>query len=97
MGVPDRHRPESVGRVGHCLFRDHGADLHAYADKLANLDWRKTAPIWQGNIILASEKNGKVVSKVLTQQGPLSAAFKAACDSIGLDPKGPSNSLFTEP
>jgi hypothetical protein len=41
--------------------------------------WRKTAPIWQGNIIAGS--------KVMTQQGPLNRAFDAIKGEIGLKPE----------
>jgi hypothetical protein len=45
--------------------------------------WRKTAPIWQGNIIAGS--------KVMTQQGPLNRAFDAIKGEIGLKPEVMSN------
>jgi hypothetical protein len=68
-----------IGRVGHELFMNHGTGWREYADKLADLDWRKTADIWQGNIIQGT--------KVMTQQGLLHKAFDAIRGEIGLSTK----------
>jgi DNA sulfur modification protein DndB len=68
-----------IGRVGHYLFTHRSTDWKQYADKLAALDWRKTAPIWQGNVIAGS--------KVMTQQGPLHRAFDAMKIALSLEPE----------
>ena len=66
-----------IGRIGHHLFTHRSTDWKEYADRLAALDWRKTAEIWKGNIIAGS--------KVMTRQGPLHRAFDAIMVAIGLD------------
>lgn len=71
-----------IGRVGHELFTQGIQDWRGYADKLAAIDWSRTAPIWQGNIVLEGKK-------LLTQQGPLKAAYLAVCSEIGLQPRLP--------
>lgn len=68
-----------IGRVGHHLFAHYNGRWTEFADKLANLDWRKTGPLWQDNIIQGA--------KVMTQQTPLHTAFKNICIEIGLSPK----------
>jgi DGQHR domain-containing protein len=68
-----------IGRIGHVLFTNGMPDWKDYADKLGRVDWRKSAPLWQGNIIQGN--------KVMTQQGPLHAAFKGVTDAIDLDPR----------
>jgi DNA sulfur modification protein DndB len=65
-----------IGRVLHFMIRERVADWQQYADRLAELDWRKSAEMWQGNII----RDGKV----MTQQPPLRAAYEAVLGVIGL-------------
>jgi len=68
-----------IGRIGHELFTHHTDVWKSYCDKLGEINWRKTASIWQGNIIQGA--------KIQTQQTPLHGAFKAICSVIGLNPK----------
>ncbi|MGB7984036.1 MAG: DNA sulfur modification protein DndB [Terracidiphilus sp.] len=68
-----------IGRVGHELFTHHAEDWKPYCDKLARLDWRRSADFWQGSIV-----QGK---KIMTQQTPLHSAFKAICKAIDLNLK----------
>jgi DGQHR domain-containing protein len=68
-----------IGRVGHVLFTKGTTNWKDFASRLGEIDWRKSAPIWQGNILMGQ--------KVMTQQGPLQAAFKNVSSEIGLDPQ----------
>lgn len=65
-----------VGRIGYLLFKHDVADAETYIDRLGKLDWRKSADIWQGNIM----RDGKV----MTQQVPVRAAVNAVRSAIGL-------------
>jgi DGQHR domain-containing protein len=67
-----------IGRVGFYLFSDPNLSSRweQYADRLGEVDWRRSAEIWQGNII----QNGRVV----TQQAPLRVAFSRVRELIGL-------------
>ena len=65
-----------IGRVGHRLFAHGVEDWQQYAERMTAIDWRKSAPIWQGNIIQGQ--------KVMTQQGPLKRAFAELSTQIGL-------------
>jgi len=58
------------------MIRERIADWQHYADKLAELDWRKSSEMWQGNIIRGD--------KVMTQQVPLRLGYEAALAAIGL-------------
>ncbi|HWJ19314.1 MAG TPA: DNA sulfur modification protein DndB, partial [Geobacterales bacterium] len=48
----------------------------SYADKLSSIDWRKSGPLWDGNIIQGG--------KVMTQQGPVKGAVAKVRAAIGL-------------
>lgn len=65
-----------IGRVGHQLFTNSVADWPNYVTELGQVDWRKSAAIWQDNIIQGQ--------KVMTQQGPLHKAFERLSTEIGL-------------
>lgn len=65
-----------IGRVGHYLFTNSVPDWKKHIEKFADIDWRKVAPIWEGNIIQGQ--------KVMTQQGPLHRAFSRLMSEIGL-------------
>lgn len=67
-----------IGRIGHKLTTDKEKerDWKDYANKLGEIDWKRSAEIWQGNIIM--EK------RLLTQQVPLRNAFDKVCVVIGL-------------
>jgi hypothetical protein len=67
-----------IGRVGHKLFTDGNSDWAKYADTLAEVDWPRSAEIWQGNIIKSN--------KVMTQQVPLREGYDAVLVKIGLAP-----------
>lgn len=65
-----------LGRIGYELFKNDMPNWESYAQKLSLVDWRKSAPIWQGNIIQSG--------KVMTQQGPVKSAVAAVRTAIGL-------------
>jgi hypothetical protein len=65
-----------LGRIGHEMFKNGVEKWEVYTDRLATIDWRRTGPVWQGNII----QNGKV----MTQQTPVRTAFVKVRDIVGL-------------
>jgi len=77
-----------IGRIGHFLFTHRAAIWKDYADRLGAIDWRKTAPIWEGNIIQGQ--------KVMTQQGPLHRAYDSVSKQIGLVTSEPREMLIPQ-
>ncbi len=73
-----------IGRIGYKLTSDKEkrGDWKQYADKLGEIDWKRSADFWQGNIIQGN--------RLLTQQVPLRNAFDKLCQQIGLC-KAPSS------
>ena len=65
-----------LGRVGHYMFAHSVVEWRSFADRMGQIDWRKTAVMWQDNII-----QGK---RVMTQQGPLKRAYECLTAEIGL-------------
>lgn len=67
-----------IGRVGHSLFTNPSLEgrWEEFADRLGQVDWRRSADLWQGTII----QSGRIV----TQQAPVKAAFRKVCEVIGL-------------
>ena len=67
-----------IGRVGHKLFST--AELRTnwkeYAGRLGAVEWKRSAAVWQGNIIQGQ--------RLVTQQTPVKNAFKRVCAAIGL-------------
>lgn len=95
-----------LGRVGHKLIstglmdspKDHaeaGQAWKEYAQKLADVDWKRGAAIWQGNIVQGN--------RLVTQHAPLKQAFKKVAASIGLrgyapdDTAAPADETAVEP
>jgi DGQHR domain-containing protein len=70
-----------IGRIGHELVMSKAPapDWQKYVTKMGAIDWQKSGPLWQGNVI----KDGKV----MTQQGPVKAAVAAVRCEIGLTPQ----------
>jgi DGQHR domain len=66
-----------IGRVGQMLLSRPEIDWHAYADKLAALDWNRSAAIWK-NTVLSSD------GKIQTAQPAVRSAVKAVCSAIEL-------------
>jgi DNA sulfur modification protein DndB len=67
-----------LGTIGHELFRNQETDWESYAEKLAEIDWRKTGELWKGNIISAG--------KILNQQKHVREATEQVRKAIGWDP-----------
>lgn len=67
-----------IGRIGYELFKEEVVDWRTYAEKLGSIDWRRGAPIWQGNVI----QDGKL----MTQQAPVREAANKVRAAIGLAP-----------
>lgn len=76
-----------IGRIGHKLIstglmdvpKDHAGTAPTWQDytkQLANIDWKRGAAIWQGNIVQGN--------RLVTQQSPLKQAFKKVAAAIGL-------------
>lgn len=83
-----------IGRLGHILFTRSELEPNwkQYAEKLGDpqlVDWRRTADIWQGNIIQGQ--------KLLTQQVPLRNAVSKVALAIGLPLKAPIGAESVEP
>jgi DNA sulfur modification protein DndB len=68
-----------IGRIGYDLFKHQISNWTAYAERLGQIDWRKSGPLWQGNII---QQGGKL----MTQQTPVKGAVTAVRNQIGLAP-----------
>jgi DNA sulfur modification protein DndB len=73
-----------IGRIGHQLFTtpDLDGEWTKYADRLAQLDWSRSAEIWQGNIV----QNGKI----RTQNSPVKEAIEAVRQAIDLPKHQPA-------
>lgn len=71
-----------VCRIGHFLLKDgHGSELISqYIERLANIDWRKEAEIWRGNIVQTGSKG----LKIMNSNSTLKAAVNKVCEEIGL-------------
>ena len=65
-----------IGRVGHEMFKNEVSNWRSYADRLGQIDWDRTAPIWQGSIIQSG--------KLMTQQTPVREAVLRVRAAIGL-------------
>lgn len=65
-----------IGSIGNELLTHFTKDWQKYADKLADIDWRRSAEIWQGNIISSGRMN--------TQTMPLKDAVDKVRNVIGL-------------
>ena len=52
-----------IGSVGHRVFKDDRRDWQPIVDKLGNIDWRREAKIWQGNVVdVNGRKNTRDIS-----------------------------------
>lgn len=64
-----------IGRVGHAMFTRGERNWRQYADGVGQINWKRDAEIWQGNIVQGT--------RIMTQQGPLKIAFPKVCEAIG--------------
>lgn len=65
-----------MGTIGHDLFTNGVVDWRLYAEKLANIDWTRSAEIWRGNIVLGD-------GKIALGQSAVKGAIAAVCREIG--------------
>ncbi len=65
-----------IGTIGYDLFSNSIPDWHSYAERLAGIDWRRSADIWRGNIVL---DNGSMA----LGQSAVKAAIQKVCSAIG--------------
>jgi hypothetical protein len=85
-----------IGRIGHQLFKceESERDWRLYADKLGTVDWGRDGSLWKGTILQeATDKQGRHVLKILTQQAPLKRAVEAVRAEIGLFTPSDSHAL----
>jgi hypothetical protein len=73
----------TIGRLAYTIWQDQtlSSKLDMYIDKLANINWRKDADIWAGNIIQEGAKG----LKISTANSTLKAAVKKVKEGIGLE------------
>jgi DGQHR domain-containing protein len=67
-----------LGRIGHELFKKQNASWQQIVDRLSEIDWRRDAPVWQGNIV----RDGKMT----TQRAWVKVAAEKVRRGVGLDP-----------
>lgn len=63
------------------MFKHDDNDIVSLVNMLSDIDWRKNAAIWQGNIVQQGE-NGL---KISTSNSTLKAAVKAVKEEISFD------------
>jgi hypothetical protein len=81
-----------IANIGHILFRDKKDDWKDYAAKLAEINWRKDAEIWQGNIIVdGKDRQEKPTKQIISQQRPVKTATEEVKKAIGLKKNSDSN------
>ncbi len=64
-----------IGSLGHQFFVNKVENWREYVDKFTQVDWKRTAPIWQGNIIIDD--------RMYTQTMPIRKAVIALKQAIG--------------
>lgn len=64
--------------IGHELFRNEETDWTEYAERMAQLDWRKAGPMWEGNVVM----DGRIIN----QQKPIRMAVEKVREAIQWDP-----------
>lgn len=67
------------GLIGYEFFTDNVSNWKEYVDKFSDIDWKRSADMWQGNII--------VDNKIRTQTSPLKAAVDALKQKICFNTK----------
>lgn len=66
-----------LGIIGHDLLTHEVEDWEVFVDRLGEVDWKKSAPIWDGTII----QGGRIV----TQTSPVRKAAMRVMSAIGLN------------
>jgi DNA sulfur modification protein DndB len=67
-----------IGRIGHELFKGQVSDWQVVVRRLGDVDWSRSGPLWQGNIVRAG--------KMTTQRAPVRVAVEKLRREIGLAP-----------
>jgi DNA sulfur modification protein DndB len=65
-----------IGCIGYELFTNGIEDWQSFVDKFADIDWKRTGDIWQGNIIQDL--------RLVTQAAPVKKAVDILVEKIGL-------------
>ncbi len=65
-----------IGSIGYELITSGMRDWETFADKLGDIDWSRSAEMWQENIV----QNGRMI----TQSQPLRVAVENVSNAIGL-------------
>ena len=76
MGLLNRTGLVVIGTIGYDLFTNSITDWRAYAEKLAAIDWRRSADMWKGNVVL---ENGKIA----LGHSAVRSAIQGVCGAIG--------------
>jgi DNA sulfur modification protein DndB len=76
-------------RAGHYIVRDDEKynEMDKYVDRLAKIDWKKSAEIWNGNIVQLGAKG----LKISTSNSTLKAAFNKVKEAIELENENIAN------
>ena len=74
-----------VGRIGNIILKDPVlyAEIDKYIEKLAQIDWRKNADVWKGNIM----QEGSKVLRIANSNATLRVAVNKVIEVIGLPTK----------
>ena len=75
-----------IGCIGHDLITHGVKDWQSFVDKFADIDWKRSGEIWQGNII----QDGRLV----TQATPLKNAVEAVKRAIDLSDEALDHSEY---
>lgn len=70
-----------IARLGYEMLRDEEPEWREYVSMLSEIDWRRSAPIWRGNVV---SEDG---SRVLTAHKSFRAGVEVLKQQIGWSPK----------
>ncbi|MFD7655859.1 DNA sulfur modification protein DndB [Actinosynnema sp. NPDC059797] len=75
-----------IGRAAYEInkFKDEAVRLAKYEELATKVDWRRDAPIWQGNIIISNPENTDEPGKIVTLRRAVNMAGDRVLDVIGL-------------
>ncbi len=79
-----------IGHIGYeinMLGLANSERLDKYRDLGTRIDWRRSADIWNGTVLIPDPKRGL---KVLTNRGPVKAAIRAIERELGLSVEDPA-------
>lgn len=67
-----------LGRIGHELFKTQHSDWIEVVNRLSQIDWRRSGPLWEGNIVRDN--------KIITQRAAVKLAVERVRVALGLKP-----------